>query len=131
MSQIVDDPLVRLLDGLSNFGLGESASAVSNMTALTEQTLDTLKQYYSSERRSSEEHYFELYSFRAISSLLDALSPLDRAQFVAWAVTCSSTTQRLTGASAQMLVHIEQLRSYAEIMNQRLRDCGEECADLW
>jgi hypothetical protein len=47
------------------------------------------------------------------------------------AVRCTNTIERLEGAHTWMLEHLRQLQQESEKINQELRDCGEECTDLW
>lgn len=131
------------LEGLSNYGLGVTALAVSTLAAATAQQLERLRPYYSPSRHSSEEHYYEIYSFVALLALRDSHpTPQQQQQqphaavawesTAAWAVRqCPSTADRFQYVWERMWEHVLLLRQEVAAKSHELQDCGEECTDLW
>jgi hypothetical protein len=122
----------RSLSLLSNYGLGASAAAVSNMASIAAQRLELLKPYYSPFRHRSEEHFYEIYSFAAVQALQDSYWTAElAARAAAHAVQCRNTADRLQDVHDRMTEHVRLLRLEVSELSQQLRDCGEECTDLW
>lgn len=115
------------LAGMDNYGMGSSASSISSITDLTQVWLDKLKPYYSPARRESEEHYFETLSHVAMMSLSNYLTDHD----LGTSLRCRNTKERLQSAYDFMYAHVQELRKEAAAMSQQLRECGEECTDLF
>jgi hypothetical protein len=121
------------LEGLSNYGLGVTVSAVTTLAAITDRQLERLRPYYSPAKVASEEFYYEVYSFVALAALVDAAMERQAAwDFAAWAVRqCPSTADRLRHVWDRQWEHVLLLRQEVAAKSQQLRDCGEECTDLW
>jgi len=115
------------LDDLENYGMGYSASSISNIRELTKVWMEKLEPYYSPSRRQSEEHYYEILSFVSILAMDKYLEPRD----LAWTLCCTNTIERMEQVHEWMWTHAWMLRDEVEIASQELRDCGEECTDLW
>lgn len=112
---------------LENFGLGFAASSVCTLPQLTRTLMDRLVPYYSPSLRSTEEHFFELLSFCCIQAMEHVLEPQD----VSRALQYTSTIERLERARELMWLHARDLKREAEKISAELRECGEECTDLW
>ena len=111
---------------MENYGVC-SYGYLSSIQSLTNAALDALRPYYSSSRRSQEEHELEIASFVALRALGEYAQLSD----MAVALGGSSTADRLERMYSIMLDHRLRLERMAEILSSRLRDCGEECTDLW
>jgi hypothetical protein len=48
-----------------------------------------------------------------------------------WTLHCTNTIDRLHQAYEWMFEHVCLLKQESEKISQELRDCGEECTDLW
>jgi hypothetical protein len=48
-----------------------------------------------------------------------------------WTLHCINTIERLHQAYEWMFEHVCLLKQESEKISQELRDCGEECTDLW
>ena len=90
----------------TNYGLGTTAASVSTLAVLATAVLGKLQPYYSPQKRASEEHYYELYSFVAVQALVPFVGP----SHTAWAVRCSTTAERLRVVHDWMHRHVQQLR---------------------
>lgn len=111
---------------LENYGLN-FYSAFSTIPQLTNAALELFEPYYSPAVRKTEEHEMEVASFVAFRALDGFCSNRD----LAAALQCTNTVERFNAAYDLMLRHKELLENMAEYMSQDLRDCGEECTDLW
>jgi hypothetical protein len=126
-----------------NYGLGYTASAVSSIPPLTRMLMDKLQAYYSPEKQATEEYYYELLSFMAVLSLkycctsgttiTTATMTASKNQSAAlqWALKCTNTMERMAWAYEQMGIHRQLLKDASEEASAALRECGEECTDLW
>jgi hypothetical protein len=130
-----------LLNDLENYGMGFTATSVSKLNELTRLIIqERLNGYYSQQCQQSEEFYYEMLSFVAMSSLDVFLKQQQQPQSstqqqyhceLAWALTCTNTMERLEHVYDCMSRHVQLLKREAEQESQKLRDCGEECTDLW
>lgn len=111
---------------MENYGLNYY-SAFSAIPQLTKTALEILEPYYSPELNHSEEHEMEVTSFVAFRALDGFCSPHD----LAFALQCTNTVERFEAAYDLMRSHKKILKNMAEYTSQDLRDCGEECTDLW
>ena len=111
---------------MENYGLNYY-SAFSAIPQLTTVALQSFEPYYSPEVRQTEEYEMEISSFVAFRALDGFCSP----QHLAWALQCTNTIERFNAAYSLMWRHKELLEKMAENTSQDLRDCGEECTDLW
>lgn len=111
---------------MENYGVNYY-SAFSSIPDLTNAALKIFEPYYSTEHREREEHELEVRSFVAFR----ALEGFASAEDMAWALQCTCTAERLTRAYEIMLRHRVLLEKLAEEVSDELRDCGEECTDLW
>jgi len=114
------------LASMENYGLNYY-SAFSSIPQLTSVALEMLEPYYSSEVNGSEEHEMEVTSFVAIRALTGFCSPREMAA----ALQCKNTIERFNAAYDLMRQHKALLENMAEYASQDLRNCGEECTDLW
>ena len=89
--------------------------------------LDKLEPFYSPQLRATEEYYYEILSYAAVLALDKYLAKED----IAWALTCSNTLERLQQTYEWMCSHVLLLKEEAAQASAKLRDCGEECTDLW
>jgi hypothetical protein len=138
-----------LMSDLENYGMGYTATSVSNLSELTRLIIqERLNVFYSPQCKQSEEFYYEMFSFVAISAV-DAFLKMQQQQQqqqqeqssttaqqyhhyqLAWALTCTNTMERLEHAYDCMSRHVQLLKRATEQESQKLRDCGEECTDLW
>jgi len=119
-------PLVDKMEAMENYGLSYFG-AFSTIGELTEAALAQLKPYYSEKFREREEHDLEVSSFVAFRAL-DGYAVV---QDMAWSLQCTSSVERLTRAYEILLDHRIQLKKLADKLSQELRECGEECTDLW
>jgi hypothetical protein len=111
----------------NNYGLGVSAAAFSSIPPLTRTLTEKLQAYYSPQKQATEEHYYEVLSFMAVLSLKDTIPKQD----MNWALKCTNTMERMAWAYEKMTHHSNLLRDASEEVSADLRDCGEECTDLW
>lgn len=109
-----------------NFGLGLYGS-ITSLDPLTDTILQNLVPYYSPSHRDREEYRLEVLSYVSWRALEGVASPEE----LSWSLRCTSTLERLMRAYDLMLEHRMGLERLAEIVDQELRDCGEECSDLW
>lgn len=116
----------RLL-ALENYGMGYSSASISSIHDLTHVWLEKLQPYYSPARRESEEHHFEVLSFVACLSMAKFLEPHQLGK----ALRCTNTIERLGQVYEWMWEHVRLLKQESEKISQELRNCGEECTDLW
>jgi len=114
------------LASMDNYGLN-CFSAFSSLPQLTNVALQTFEPYYSPDVRKSEEHEMEVASFVAFRALDGFCKPQD----LAWALQCTNTIERFNTAYDLMRKHTDLLENMAEYTSQDLRNCGEECTDLW
>lgn len=114
------------LASMENYGLNYY-SAFSSIPQLASVALEMLKPYYSSEVNGSEEHEMEVTSFVAFRALTGFCSTNEMAA----ALQCKNTIERFNAAYDLMRQHKTLLENMAEYASQDLRDCGEECTDLW
>lgn len=115
------------LVSLENYGMGLSAASISTIFDLTSVWTEKLQPYYSPSRCESEEHRFEVLSFVSVLSMDKYLDPYE----LGWALRCTNTSERLHKAYEWMFEHVRLLKQESEKISQELRDCGEECTDLW
>lgn len=111
---------------LENFGLKYYFS-FSSIPALSNESLNLFKPYYSKALRETEEHELEVLSFVAFR----ALDGFCTAQDKAWSLQCTNSVERLNRAYDLMWKHKTLLEQLAQEFSKKLRDCGEECTDLW
>ena len=116
----------KLLD-MENYGMGISSASYSQIPSLTRNLAEKLQPYYSPEKQESEEHYYEVFSFMGVLSL----SKFVEASDLNWALKCTNTIERLQWVSDWMRSHKQVLQDASEEVSAELRDCGEECTDLW
>ena len=121
-----DNAHARLLK-LENYGLGISSASFSEIPGLTKALEEKLQPYYSPEKQASEEHYYEVFSFMGVLSLSKFVEP----QNLDWALKCTNTIERLEWVYQTMWLHKRLLQDASEEVSAELRDCGEECTDLW
>jgi hypothetical protein len=114
------------LHGLENYGLNYF-SVFSSIRSLTDVAMDTFSPYYSPKRQQTDEYRFEILSFVAFRALEGFCTPSD----LAWALRCENSAERLSRAYDIMLEHVMLLEEMAQQASSDLRDCGEECTDLW
>jgi hypothetical protein len=107
--------------GFSSFGI------LSTIPDLTKEVLVRLEPYYSPAHREREEYEAEVASFVVFKSLEKYASPSD----MALALLAPSATERFQMAYDIMMRHREELMTLVEKMSDDLRECGEECTDLW
>jgi len=115
------------LAGLDNYGLGYSSASFSAISDVTTVWLEKLQPYFSPARCESEEHYFEVLSFVSVLSMREFLEPYELGR----SLRCTNTIERLQQAYEWMGEHTRLLKQECEKSSQELRDCGEECTDLW
>ena len=118
--------LIERLEASENYGMSYygSFSTISELTAVT---VKFLEPYYSEKHREREENDAEISSFvvfRALEGFIDN-------EEIANALKCTSSVERLMRGYELMVDHKIQLKQIAEKMSNELRDCGEECTDLW
>lgn len=122
----IDSSKLEKLNASENYGMSYFGS-LSSISELTSVTMALLEPYYSQKYRSREEHEAEVSSFIVIRALDGYIDMKD----VVFALTCQSSVERLTRACELMIDHKIILKCIAEKMNKELRECGEECTDLW
>jgi hypothetical protein len=115
------------LTGMVNYGMGYSASSFSTLPQVTDVWLDKLSPYYSPQLRSTEEYHYEILSFVAVLSVDKIIEEHD----MGWALQCTNTLERMRQAYGWMCRHVRILQEEAAVASAELRDCGEECTDLW
>lgn len=114
------------LAGLDNYGLNYY-SAFSPILSLTNVAMDIFAPYYSPKIQETEEYRLEIFSFVAFRALEGFCTTYD----LAWALRCINSAERLNKAYELMLEHVILLEGMAKQASNDLRDCGEECTDLW
>ena len=107
--------------GMSYYG---SFSSIADLTSVTVKLLDP---YYSPNHRQREEYEAEVSSFVAFRALEGYIEKED----VVYALQCTSSVERMMRAYEIMVDHKIQLKKIADRLSNELRDCGEECTDLW
>jgi hypothetical protein len=120
-------PKAARLAELDNYGLGTVPSAYSGLHALTKVLKEALQPYYSPTLVESEEFEYGVLSWVALRSLQAYLETADLIQ----AMESTNTCERLEGLYEAMVQHKLVLQELAQAKSQELRDCGEECTDLW
>ncbi|CAJ1931451.1 unnamed protein product [Cylindrotheca closterium] len=110
-----------------NYGMGFTAAAFSSIPPLTHNMMEKLQAYYSPQKQVTEEYYYEVLSFMAVLSLKDFL-PRDALNY---ALKATNTMERMQWAYEMMIEHKLLLKDASEEISAELRDCGEECTDLW
>jgi hypothetical protein len=118
--------LVDIVEASENYGLGY-LGAFSTISELTTMTVKLLEPYYSQKYRDREEHEAEVSSFVAFRALEGFIDETE----IANALHCTSSIERLARGYELMIDHKIQLKKIAERISDELRDCGEECTDLW
>jgi hypothetical protein len=105
----------RLVMQCDNYGLNyySSLSSIPDLTGVTQQILE---QYYSPERRSTEEYRLEILSFVAFRSLEGYCSTSD----MAWALLCTNSIERLQRAYQLMEDHYWSLKDMIQMAEQDL-----------
>lgn len=114
------------LEANGDYGMSYYA-ALSTIRDMTELTVKLLEPYYSPTFRAREEHKAEISSFVVFRALEGYLDNKD----IAYALTCTSSVERLMRAYDLMVDHKIQLKKISEKLSLELRECGEECTDLW
>lgn len=110
----------------NNYGLG-TYGAFSSIPDLAREVMIHLEPYYDADYRGREEYEAEMASYVALRLLECYAAPSE----VAEALLRSSAVERLMEARVMMRRHVEELRVLADRRSVELRDCGEECTDLW
>lgn len=118
--------LLEKLEASESYGMGYYGY-FSSIGDLTKVTTNLLEPFYSHEYRDREENTAEITSFVALRALEGFIDNTD----IASALKCASSVERLTCAFDLMLDHKIKLKQIAEKMSNLLRECGEECTDLW
>jgi hypothetical protein len=126
LSSLARDSHARLLE-MENYGMGISSSYFSAIPSLTSALAEKLQPYFSPEKQDTEEHYYEVFSFMGLLSLNKFVAVAD----VDWALKCTNTIERMQWVYESMWSHKKLLREASVEVSQELRDCGEECTDLW
>jgi hypothetical protein len=116
----------RLL-AMENYGLGISSASFSEIPGLTKALEERLQPYYSPERQASEEHYYEVFSFMGVLSLSKFVEPHE----LNWTLKCTNTVERMEWIYENMWIHKRLMQDASDEVSDDLRDCGEECTDLW
>jgi hypothetical protein len=116
-----------VLQDKDNYGMGYSSASFSTLPQVTGVWLEKLEPYYSSRMRETEEYYYEILSFVAILSMDKFLQDTD----LGWALKCCNTLERMQQIYDWMWQHVRLLEEEASRASAELRDCGEECTDLW
>ena len=117
---------MELMEQMENYGLSYYGS-LSSISKLTNIATSQLSPYYSDQFREREEYDLEVSSFVAFRALEGFAVEED----MVWSLHCTSSIERLNRAYEIILDHTIQLKKLAEKLNDDLRDCGEECTDLW
>ena len=121
-----NNEMLEKVASLENYGVNYFG-AFSTITDLTSEVAKALNAYYSPTYRDREEFEFEIASFVTFR----ALEGFAKTEDIVWALQCTSTNQRLERAYQIMMDHRIQLQTLAELVSEELRNCGEECTDLW
>jgi hypothetical protein len=111
---------------LGDYGFG-TFGLFSTIPDLTIELMDRLEAYYSPDYREREEYEAEVASFVVLQVLEKYATPSE----LAVAMLAPSATERLDIAHDILSRHREELMVLVEKMSSDLRDCGEECTDLW
>lgn len=117
---------LEVLESSENYGMSYYG-AFSSIADLTQATMSLLEPYYSPQHRHREENEAEVSSFvvyRALEGYVDTKE-------LVYALHCTSSIERLMRAYELMVDHKIQLKKIAERISEELRQCGEECSDLW
>lgn len=114
------------LNEMDNYGVNYH-NAFSTISDLTKVAMKTFEPYYSEVCHQQEEHELEISSFVAFRALEGFADPSN----IAWALRCTSSIERLHRAYEIMFEHCIQLEKLGQEISQKLRDCREECTDLW
>ena len=112
---------------MKNYGLGTTSSAFSNLQSMTNVLVEKLQPYYSPDHVQTEEFEYSIFSFVVLQSLQSFLSKEE----IQWAMQITSTSERLEILYDGMVRHNEALKEFTKAKSQELRDCGEECTDLF
>ena len=115
------------LERYENYGMGFTAASISNLPELARVWMGILEPYYSPERRASEEFYYEVLSYVGMHTMDRWLGP----SHMSWALQCTNTMSRLQQVHDWMSEHVRQLNLEAAKVSEELRQCGEECTDLF
>lgn len=121
-----DNEMLEKVASLENYGVNYFG-AFSTIADLTSEVAKALNAYYSPTYRDREEFELEIASFVTFR----ALEGFAKTEDIVWALQCTSTNQRLERAYQIMMDHRFQLQTLAELVSEELRNCGEECTDLW
>jgi hypothetical protein len=113
---------------LDNYGMGMTPSAYSDLQALSEVLKKQLEPYYSPSRAESEEFDYCMVSWVALQSL-QAYLPQHRE--IKDILEYSNTVERMEQLYDNMMAHKRALQELAQAKSRELRDCGEECTDLF
>jgi hypothetical protein len=111
---------------LEDYGFG-TYGVFSTIPDLTIELMGRLETYYSPAHREREEYEAEVASFVVLRVLDKYATPSE----LALAMLAPSATERLDLAYEIMARHREELLVLVEKMSTALRECGEECTDLW
>ena len=123
---------------LPNYGMGYSETSFAPLDTSTKEFVERLRPYYSYEQSNTEEFYYSTYSFVALHSLQTFLlhklgnnvsSP--PSMELLHAMKCTDTAHRLKQVYEWMFQHTSLLHQLAKAKSQELRQCGQECTDLW
>ncbi|CAB9513835.1 expressed unknown protein [Seminavis robusta] len=112
---------------MENYGMGISSASFSAIPGLTKALAEKLRPYHSPEKQATEEHYYEVFSFMGVLSVNKFVPATDLDS----ALKCTNTIERMKWLYETMWSHKNLLRDACEEVSQELRDCGEECTDLW
>jgi hypothetical protein len=112
-----------MLHAMLNYGMGNGASSYSTLHDTTKLLMKKLEPYYSPERRASEEHYYELFSFASVASMDCYLE----AAHMSWSLKCANTNERLQAALDWMTSHVSLLNEEAFVLSKRLKEYGNQC----
>ena len=126
-SSLGADNHAKVLDRSNNYGMGITSASFSQIPNLTRELAEKLQPYYSPEKQESEEFYYEVFSFMGVLSLSKFVSVTD----FDWALKCTNTIERLRWVSDWMRSHKRILQDASKEASLKLRECGEECTDLW
>lgn len=113
---------------LDNFGLGTTSSAMVELDSMAHVLTNVLRPYYSPERLETEDFFYEAFSWAALHSLQLYLTP---AEIVDAIFHSTRTSERLDLVYHAQMRHKQDLIELARLKSKELRDCGEECTDLF
>ena len=134
---------------LNNYGLGTTSSAHSSLQSLSKGVIKQLEPYYKPDRIESEEFYYCIMSWVALQSLsyfyygsgtitkevlAGSSSPTalnTHYSKIKSIIECCNTIDRMTQIYDDMLSHKQTLQELAKAKSRELRNCGEECTDLF